>query len=345
MRLPFAAEDFMDASQQREFYQKISAGYPHLVKRYELPNYSSPNGYRSYRHLSEMAVMNEIDLEYRMQLIGEGAISTVAALVSASVWQQARYHFPLAYVGRDIAEAASETELPGWLDVAAMPWPLPAISFMLPQGMFISPLGNEASALSVARVDAGQVREFLDEKAKTIQQSFPQRLISSDTRIECGTYFVWATLATPAGAWKMWGMDSPLLGTLAHAATLHTKIGDYVVGNEDDEDRDNAWLYSKLVNLALNLLMIMNSRPELIEPQRKLKTIKKKSREAPTTLWEPRWIGRDYRYVRDADRGVVGTHASPRTHWRRGHYRDQAYGPKHTLRKTLWIEPIMVKAP
>lgn len=34
----------------------------------------------------------------------------------------------------------------------------------------------------------------------------------------------------------------------------------------------------------------------------------------------------------------------PRTHWRRGHYRLQAHGPQYSLRKLIFIEPILVGA-
>jgi hypothetical protein len=35
---------------------------------------------------------------------------------------------------------------------------------------------------------------------------------------------------------------------------------------------------------------------------------------------------------------------SMRPHWRRGHYRPQAFGPGRTERRTVWIEPVLVRA-
>lgn len=34
----------------------------------------------------------------------------------------------------------------------------------------------------------------------------------------------------------------------------------------------------------------------------------------------------------------------PSTHWRRGHWRNQAFGPARTLRKLIWVMPVMVGA-
>lgn len=56
------------------------------------------------------------------------------------------------------------------------------------------------------------------------------------------------------------------------------------------------------------------------------------------------------------DRIVVGPTAPPapnndhagtgemRAHWRRGHIRAQAYGPQHSLRRPVWIHPLLVRA-
>jgi len=37
-------------------------------------------------------------------------------------------------------------------------------------------------------------------------------------------------------------------------------------------------------------------------------------------------------------------HRTVETHWRRGHYRLQACGPKHADRKLIWIEPTLIGA-
>lgn len=44
------------------------------------------------------------------------------------------------------------------------------------------------------------------------------------------------------------------------------------------------------------------------------------------------------------DAGEVGTHGQLSAHWRRGHFRLQAHGPKATLRKVMFIMPTIVRA-
>lgn len=41
---------------------------------------------------------------------------------------------------------------------------------------------------------------------------------------------------------------------------------------------------------------------------------------------------------------AMDEHGNIKTHWRRGHFRNQAYGPKRRLRRLIWIMPILVNA-
>lgn len=53
------------------------------------------------------------------------------------------------------------------------------------------------------------------------------------------------------------------------------------------------------------------------------------------------------REVRDRPTGTEaephGTHAAPKPHWRRGHWKMQAHGPQHSLRKRILIRPVFVR--
>ena len=71
-------------------------------------------------------------------------------------------------------------------------------------------------------------------------------------------------------------------------------------------------------------------------------------------FWSPNVIGAKYKFKREVPTIVdgkfvtgqraTGTHASPRLHWRRGHYRNQAFGHQRKERKTIWIEPCLIGA-
>jgi hypothetical protein len=99
----------------------------------------------------------------------------------------------------------------------------------------------------------------------------------------------------------------------------------------------------RLSALMLKLLVILNSRPQLVEAGQCVRPHRiKHGRVKHSELWSPNVIGRGYHALRD-DRDLGGgTHASPRLHWRRGHVRSQPHGPQWSLHKPVWIEPVLV---
>jgi hypothetical protein len=92
-------------------------------------------------------------------------------------------------------------------------------------------------------------------------------------------------------------------------------------------------------NIVLNSLLVMLARPELVEHDGHRVRTMKKGKDPAREEWTPNWLGRTYRIQRaDGD----GTHASPRLHWRRGHFRQQPCGAGGKERKTIWLEPVLV---
>ena len=134
---------------------------------------------------------------------------------------------------------------------------------------------------------------------------------------------------------------------IKHDETLaaHEKMptGEFhpVGGKIADLSLEDKLFSKKMVRLAITLVMLMSARPALVETPTKNgppATAGKASRK----LAAPNWVGRTYRSARSESAG--GTHASPHVHWRRGHWRHQAHGPKLSLRKDLWIEPMIIGA-
>lgn len=59
----------------------------------------------------------------------------------------------------------------------------------------------------------------------------------------------------------------------------------------------------------------------------------------------PQVIGEGYKPKVIRNYEPIGTHASPRTHWRSGHWKQQMIGSrKKPQHKTIWIEPTLVNA-
>jgi hypothetical protein len=120
------------------------------------------------------------------------------------------------------------------------------------------------------------------------------------------------------------------------------------IGSASEEQRlQDISVTARLARIAMNAILLLNVRPEMAEVgarvERSGKT--KKGAHVPE-VWTPNWLGRTYRTPgRTADSTTEkGTHASPRLHWRRGHWRDQRVGAGRKESKTIWIEPVVVNA-
>jgi hypothetical protein len=105
-------------------------------------------------------------------------------------------------------------------------------------------------------------------------------------------------------------------------------------------DANDETFTAAAVSLLFGIILVMLARPTLVERNaRPIKRTKKGSE-----IWRPNVIGRQYRIIRERA-PEYGSGISPRMHWRRGHWRNQAYGEQFGLRREIWIEPILVNAP
>jgi hypothetical protein len=100
-------------------------------------------------------------------------------------------------------------------------------------------------------------------------------------------------------------------------------------------------IMGRLAAVAINAVLLMQARPTMAEAGKRVeKERATKKGERIAEVWAPNWLGREYHTpTRDAQ---GGSHASPRMHWRRGHWRMQAVGEGRAERKTIWIEPMLV---
>lgn len=132
--------------------------------------------------------------------------------------------------------------------------------------------------------------------------------------------------------------------------------GNADVNNGDTLNAEDSMFCNKIISLVLNLLLLLENPQnplfsdvlpsEVATDLTRAKGFSKKSEVSPPKY--PRWIGKNYRIKRERSRAseTCGTHSSPRTHWRRGHWRciEPGDGKKWKKSKRLWIEPVLINA-
>lgn len=92
----------------------------------------------------------------------------------------------------------------------------------------------------------------------------------------------------------------------------------------------------------LRVMVLMEARPELIEESAQTTVVNQGfAKSKARLLYQPNWIGKEYRLLTQGS-PAIGTHASPKMHWRKGFLRLQPYGEGRTRRKLIWIEPTLV---
>lgn len=289
--------------------------HPELMRLTYPRRYRVPSGYRSSKRVAQR-MASVLDAAP----VIEGPRGDVTTKMSLEVVRKlVEYQVPTYWLGREFLEASIRTDLPN-VDGSTLHWPLPAMLFMLPQNVLLNPKGASVNFLGVALcanqrlVCWTQVDELTGPPNYAISEFIYQKILSS-IRVD----------------------------------RIHDEFEIYAYDENDPEAEQN--FTTTLLVLGINLLLIMNAHPELIEmgqaPRpRGFSRRNVVDMEAP---WTPNWIGRHYRLRREqtARTQEDGQQDSDnartlRPHWRRGHLKNQRYGTGLQQLKLVWIAPVFV---
>lgn len=288
--------------------------YPELFQRFYPRKYAAPGGYSSPKAPACVFCVSMLGAMMLKQKHGAAAIDVDPVLnnVAAISERLSDLWMPTYWVGKELAQAALETEPPHDLKPADLQMPLDAMTFMLPLGTLVSPDGEDCSWVSVA-LGEGHINK--------------QKSLAICTGSRAGASY----MAQIKEDQTLAAHDS------THSGEFHPFYGEMGELGQDDKSFSR-----KFIRVAVTLLMLMTARPNLVETPTKLNAPPPSTGKAARKLATPNWIGRTYRVARAESAG--GTHASPNVHWRRGHWRHQAHGPRNSLRKDIWIEPTIIGA-
>jgi hypothetical protein len=251
------------------------------------------------------------------QQLGEVG-SGPAFLLTANIARH--YGVPTYYIAPGLVESALRTDLVPELHLADLHWPFPALLLMLPRGSLCHPLEGDVPFIGLCRVPDQNLPATADYKPA----------ITS------------VTLMPEAPAMPFYHSTQVI-----RDLTFSESQNMYMNGSFESPDKehltDDIGLARKVWNLGLVLISIMTARPEYIEPGRLLKLAKpKRPGEPRREWWSPTYVGRVFTHqarTRPAENSEGTLHGPHRAHWVRGHVKSQVHGPKHSLRKIIWIQP------
>lgn len=216
----------------------------------------------------------------------------------------ARYACPLFYVSEDLLQACERTTLTGGLAPEEYRMPFQSFVFVFPK----SP-EPEAPAFLAVSYEPGDDKEYQFWTGEEFVNNAGEPTVTFTAYLD-NRGVIFTTRAS----------FRTLAGCLADDDWSDQRLRESGV----EVDPNHAHMTEYLGKLTFNLLLAMQVRPELVEAGGPVKA-PRRQRDIAKEFWTPNFVGRTYR-VQGRDLG--GTHASPRMHWRRGHWRRQRLGSR-----------------
>ncbi len=244
------------------------------------------------------------------------------ALMGASLIASLRV--PTFFLARNLLEALAQTRPPEAISWTEMHLPFESAAFIFPRGALRRANSDEMSCLWYARLRKHEI--YRNPFARGVTYEVIEDVL-------CFRGFLHNSLES-----------------LMHSygANTHPEIHAIDLSGDDKAfrgestaplNREDHEVLESGISLVLNALLVMLERPQLVVHG----AFRGKRSRKGAEFWTPNIVGKEYRAASaHSASSEPGTH--PRLHWRRGHWRNQPFGPARHERKYLWIEPTLVGA-
>lgn len=310
----------------------LERDYPSIFKIFYPRRFAAPGSHYSPRHLAGnytglVASLSEPDLVEKIR--ADWTLNCTLIVVA----RLGAIGMPTYWVTREFLEAMLEATPPSDMKISDLLWPLDGLNIILPRDCLLDPSGSPLQFISAARAFKGM------ETGKAKGEGL-DLVCELDGLAFCAH--------TAAGCF--YAQSAPGYDRVTDMSSYDIKYGQSLETMTDKESKpvtktdDNAFV-GKMTGLLANILMYMmaakDSDGSFVACHDAPLERRAKPAKGIDELWGPAWIGRDYRHPR-MSQGLGGTHASPRTHWRKSHYRQQVYGQGRALRKTIFVPRMLV---
>lgn len=291
-------------------------------RKYEnIGNYCSPKTVASFLAVSAVETAQ----------VGIDKAPTAMNLLLPALVPMIEKKMPLMFLAPQLVEAIKRTDFQDDINWTTLHLPYEHGIFVLPKGSFVHPTDGDVGFVIYSRVVG--------------DKSYRSPILGLPSVVPDCSAFALIACCPSTGIW----FDSNLSARFRPTLKLRNLF--YTAGDEEAPkmpmtskfdyplEKHDASFLEDLGVLVFGTLMAMNARPSLSIPGKHIRTVTKQDRKSE--FWSPNIIGGKYQPRHDS---LGGTHASPRMHWRRGHFRDQPFGVGNLERKTIWIEPMLVSA-
>lgn len=308
---------------------------PWLMRQYyprqyeHIGNYHSPKALAALLSLMTVGALND----------GPERTPTAFRLILPGLKSMLAKSMPLLFLAPKLLEAIERSDFADDINWTELKLPYECGCFLLPRGGMQHPTDGDVAYIFWNRVVPG---------------NYPGPIPGIASMEITSTAMAVVAYCSGRGVWYDFNL------TASHSPVLKLKNVFYTQPGEEEPflplntpvdaplDPGDAEFLQKLGVVVFGTMLALNAKPQLYEPGKRLKVLKAK--DGNKEFWSPNVLGRMYVFKREA---LGGTHASPRMHWRRGHFKQQVYGRRidelgykidavKREHKTIWIEPCLV---
>lgn len=266
----------------------------------------------------------------------------------------AQFQVPIFFLNQNWLDAVALTNLPTNATFSDVHWPLPAMVFALPTEWGRRHFeGYDTRYLMIGHVPKGVYPRNLNQPYR----EFFDKIINADVQCTQNRVMISFPIYAADGRrvdYNMCHTDDASFNSIVSLPINEEinhidKHGQIIDAAEDLKNLPSGERERNIVqfgsSLAIKILLAMVSNPRYVEHGTCTRPATKKHGKMRDALWNPNFIGRSYqspKLMTTPNETVAGTHASPRPHWRCGHFRWQRYGAGRAEINRIWIEPVMV---
>lgn len=262
------------------------------------------------------------------------------------------YKMPTYFVDSQFAAACTATNPPEDYSIGEIHLPMPAMVLVFHHDFVASHLKFQCPFIGIARLPSGTHEKHplmayfhdIGSENEMLSMVCPVITEEGDFVWYCG----WIPTVYQVGkietGFDEFCDDSSKIVEMLRARDPNDKLIARIenhkgIPNGEEEDKK---FIRKVQMLAVKTLLCVSAAPGYLTTG----SIERKARVRQgiverEELWGASFIGRGYQIKRGTSDGE-GTHASPRVHWRRGHWHHVVHGKGRQLRKLNWFEPVLV---
>lgn len=325
-----------------ESYKKMQKKIPNLwrammIKRYVLPQW------RQADYFNQEAcdyLMLDFLLEFSN---GARGVDEVLNTQYVSLLRAMEYGRPTLFLEKEFALPLMKTPLHDDYEIGDIKWRWPSFRVYLPKGFLtIKRDGQDCSLMFMDIVRIEKDADYvlppkLIEEIKHLTgefhlPSFSNKYggmgVSGNLDFDCPQSAIAYAGTTPIDATNVRKVMS-IVGSKPLISTLKS------------DELDNEFT-TKMLAIALKILLILSAYEIIPDPDQSeiIRKPKLDGQHHIVGLYHAKFVGKSIMKLTESGakaKGIVGTGRTIAAHWVSGHFQRIAYGPKHSLRKLMWI--------